>query len=104
MDLRATISIICAQLNDIYAFAAGVSGDVEQITAFFSDNLDRLKASRANLGNQVGTLFKGLKAVPCEEFHSYIIRKEEQYTDGTLSFTSQELANVAQQHYAIMKM
>ena len=65
--------------------------------------LERLKASGANLDDEVDILFKGLKAVPCEEFRNYISRKEEQYTDGTLSFTAQELVIVAQQRYALMK-
>ena len=69
---------------------------MEKITEFFSDNLDRLKASGATLDNEVYILFKGLKAVPCEEFQSYIGRKEELYTDRTLSITAQELAIVAQ--------
>ncbi len=72
MNLRATISIILAQLNNIDAYVAGVVGDVEKITELFTDNLDRLKASGANLNNEVDTLFKGLKAPPCEEFQSYI--------------------------------
>ena len=64
MDSRATISIIQAQLNNIDAYAAGVVGDVENITEFFTNNLERLKASGANHNNEVDTLFKGLKAVP----------------------------------------
>ena len=103
MDPRATISILHSQLNDIIAYAAGVSGDVEKITGFFSDNLECLQASGANLDNAVDTLFNGLKAVHCKEFQSYINRKEEQYTVGTLSFTAKELAIVAQQKYLIMK-
>ena len=39
MDSRAPISIIRAQLNDIGAYAAGVVGDVEKITEFFTNNL-----------------------------------------------------------------
>jgi hypothetical protein len=103
MDSRATISIIRAWLNDIDAYAARVTGNIEKITEFFTDNLDRLKASGANLDTEVDVLFKGLKVVPCEEFRNYINRKEEQYTDGTLSYTSKELAIVAQQRYALMK-
>ena len=75
MDSRATISIIRAQLNNFDAYAARVAGDVEKITKFFTDNLDRLKASGASLDDEVDTLFKGLKAVPCKEFRSYINRK-----------------------------
>ena len=41
--------------------------------------------------------------MPCKEFQSYINQKEEQYTDGTLSLTAQELAIVAQQRYVLMK-
>ena len=103
MKSRATISIICAQLNNIDAYAARVVGDVEKITEFFTNNSDWLKASRANLDNEVDTLFKGLKAVPCKEFCSYINRKEEQYTDRRLSLTAQELAIMAQQQFALMK-
>jgi len=103
MDSRATISIIRAQLNDIDAYAARVVGDVEKITEFFINNLDQLKVSGANLDNEVDTLFKGLNALPCKEFQSYINLKEEQYTDGTLSLTAQELAIVAQQRFALMK-
>jgi hypothetical protein len=33
---------------------------------------------------------------------NYISRKEEQYNDGTLSFTAHELVIVAQQRYALM--
>jgi hypothetical protein len=66
MDSRSTISILRSQLNDIDAYAAGVNGDVEKITEFFTDNLDRLNASRKNLDDEVDVLFKGLKAVPCE--------------------------------------
>ena len=103
MDSRSTISILRAQLNDINSYAAGVTGDVEKITEFFTDNLDQLKASGANLDDEVDILFKGLKAVPCKEFQSYINRKEELYTDGTMNLTAQELAIVAQQRFRLMK-
>jgi hypothetical protein len=103
MDSRSTISILRVQLNDIDSYAAGVTGDMEKITEFFTDNLTRLKASGANLDDEVDILFKGLRAVPCKEFQSYINCKEELYTDGTLTLTSQELAIVAQQRYRLMK-
>ena len=103
MDSRSTISILQAQLNDIDAYAARAVGDVEKIMEFFTDNLDRLKASGATLDDEVDILFKGLKAVPCEEFRSYIGWKEELYTGGTLSITAKQLSIVAQQRYALMK-
>ena len=78
MDSRATISIIRTRLNNFDAYAAGVNGDVEQITKFFTDNLERLKALGANLNDKVDVLFKGLMAVLCEVFCNYISRKEEQ--------------------------
>ncbi len=65
--------------------------------------MDRLKASEANLGDEVDILFKGLRAVPCKEFRSYINCKEELYTDGTLTLTAQDLAIVAQLLYRLMK-
>ena len=74
-----------------------MNGNVEQITGFFTGIFERLNAYGANLNNEVDILFKGLKAVPCKEFHSYIHRKEEQYTDGTLTLNTCELIIVAQQ-------
>ena len=76
---------------------------MEQITKFFTDNLERLKALGADLNDKVDVLFKSLKAISCEEFCNYIIRKEEQYTNGTLSFTAHKLFIVAQKQYALMK-
>ena len=76
---------------------------MEKITEFFTDNLDRLKVSGATLDDEVDIFFKGLKAVPCEEFQSYINQKEELYTDGTLSITAQEVSIVAQQQFSLMK-
>ena len=58
VDSRETISIICAQLNNIDAYAAGVNDDVEQITAFFTENLDWLKALGENLDDEVNTFSK----------------------------------------------
>ena len=84
MDSRENISIIRARLKDIDDHAAGVNGDVEQITKFFADNLERLKALGASLNDKEDVLFKGLKAVRCVKFCSYISRKEEQYTNETL--------------------
>ncbi len=68
MNSRSTISILRAQLNNIDSYAIGVTGDVEKITEFFTDNLDWLKASGANLDSEVDILFKGLRAVPCKKF------------------------------------
>ena len=102
MDSRSTIAILQAQLNNIDSYAAGVTGNVEKITKFFTDNLDRLKGSGENLADEVDILFKGLRAVPCEKFQSYINCKEELCTDGTLTLTVQDLAIVAQQRYRLM--
>jgi hypothetical protein len=49
-----------------------VNGNVEMITQFFTEHLEQLKAYGANLDNPMETLFKGLLAVPCEEFRRYI--------------------------------
>ena len=41
---------------------------MEKITEFFTDNLDWLKGSGENLNDEEDILFKGLKALPYEEF------------------------------------
>jgi hypothetical protein len=51
----------------------------------------------------MGILFKGLLAVPCEEFHHYISNKKNMYYDTSLTCTPKELVLMAQQEYMIMK-
>ena len=56
MDTRATISIIRAQLNGIEALKAVVTDNMGQITEFFTENLERLKAYGANTDDKVDVL------------------------------------------------
>ena len=49
---------------------------MEKITEFFNNNLDWLKESGANLNDEVDTLFKGLKAVPCKEFLATLTKRK----------------------------
>ena len=48
-------------------------------------------------------LFKGIRDVPCEEFHHYISDKENMYYDESLTLTPEELVLMAQQRYMLMK-
>ncbi len=56
-------------MNDIGAYAAEVEGNAEMITEFFTEHIEQLKAYGAILEDPMEILFKGLLAVPCEEFH-----------------------------------
>ena len=100
---RATIRAIRSQLNHIDDYAAEVEGNVEMITEFFTAHLRQLKTYGATLDNPMGILFKGLLAVPCEEFHHYISNKKNMYYDTSLTCTPKELVLMAQQEYMIMK-
>ena len=98
MDSRATISILQSKLNDIASYADGVSGDVEKITAYFTENVSRIKAAGASVSDPVDILFKGLLAVPCKEFCRYIGNKEDLYYEEILTFTAGELIIMAQKN------
>ena len=60
---------------------------MEMITEFFTEHLEQLKAYGAILDNPMEILFKGLLAVPCEEFHHYINDKKNRYYDESLTCT-----------------
>ena len=64
--------------------------NVEMITQFFTEHLEQLKDYGDNLDNPMDILLKGLLAVPCEEFHRYIINKEDMNYDGSLTLTPGE--------------
>ena len=84
-------------MNDIDAYAAEVEGNVEMITAFFTEHLGQLKAYGASLDNPMEILFKGLLAVPCKDFCQYIRDKKDMYNDESLTLTPKELVRMAQQ-------
>jgi hypothetical protein len=100
---RVTISAIRSRMNGIDAYAAEVEGNVEMITEFFTEHLGQLKAYGASLDSPMDILFKGLLAVPCEEFRRYIRDKEDMYYDESLTLTPEELIRMAQQRYMLMK-
>jgi hypothetical protein len=80
-----------------------VEGNVEMITEFFEEHLRYLKTYGAILDNPMEILFKGLLAVPCEEFHHYISDKKNMYYYESLTCTPEELVIMAQQEYMLMK-
>jgi hypothetical protein len=100
-----TIPAIRSRLDHIDTYAAEVEGNVEMITEFFAEHLGQLKAYGISLDNPMAMdiLFKGLLAVPCEEFHRYIIDKEDMYYDGSLTLTPGEFVIMAHQRYMLMK-
>ena len=102
-NLRTTIRAIRSQLNHIDGYAAEVEGNVEMITGFFTEHLRQLKTFGATLDNPMEILFKGLLAVPCEDFHHYISNKKNMYYDASLTCTPEELVLMAQQEYMLMK-
>ena len=100
---RVTIFNIQARLNDIETYAAELNSNVEMITELFTEHLEKLNAYGASLDNPVDILFKGLLAVPCEEFRRYISNKKDMYYDGSLALTPEELVIMAQKRYMLMK-
>jgi len=100
---RTTILTIKSRLDHIDDYAAEINGNVDMITEFFTEHLEQLKLYGAILDDPMDILFKGLRAVPCEEFHRYISNKENRYYGGSLTLTPKELVLMAQQKYMILK-
>jgi hypothetical protein len=76
---------------------------VEKITAYFTKNVSLIKAAGASVSDPVDILLKGLLAVLCKEFCSYIGNKEDLYHDESLTFTASKLSIMAQRKYMLMK-
>jgi hypothetical protein len=95
IDSVATLKTLRANLRELPAFCALVKGDVEMLHSFFNDNYSQIIARGATVDDPVDIIFAAYAAVPCSNFCSYIKRKHDGYTDGTLIISHDELILLA---------
>ena len=103
IDSVATSKTLRANLRELPAFCASVKGDIEMLHSYFDDNYSQIIARGATVDDPVDILFAAYAAVPCSNFRSYIKRKHDAYTDGTLIISHDELILLANNKFNLLK-
>ncbi len=78
-------------------------GDIELLHSYFDSNYTQIIASGATVDDPVDIFFSAYMVVPCNNFRSYIKRKQDAYTDGTLTLTHKELIVLATNKFNLLK-
>ena len=104
IDSVATTEALRANLRELPAYAASVSGNIDKINQYFDENHSQLIARGAKIDDPIGILFDAYRTVSCSHFKTYIIRKHEMYLDGELpTLTHEQLMAMATDKFTYLK-
>jgi hypothetical protein len=104
IDSVATTEALRANLRELPAYAASVSGDIDKFNQHFDKNYYQLIAQGDKINNPIGILFDAYRTVLCSHFKTYIIRKHEMYLDDELPMlTHEQLMAMATDKFTCLK-
>ena len=102
IDSVATTKTLRSNLREITTYCATVKGDIDLLHSYFDTNYSQIIARGATVDDPVDILFTAYSVVPCALFRLYIKNKADQYTDGTATFTHEELILLATNKYNLL--
>jgi hypothetical protein len=98
----ATTKMLCANLQELPTYCASVKGNIKMVHSYFDSNYSQIIARGATVDNPVDILFSAYAAIPCHNFHAYIRRKHDLYTDGSLTITHEALILLATNKFNLL--
>jgi hypothetical protein len=84
IDSVATTKTLRSNLRELPTYCSTIKGDIELLHSYFDSNYTQIIAHGATVDNPIGILTSVYMVVPCNNFRSYIKRKQDAYTDGSL--------------------
>ncbi len=102
IDTNATVSRIRTQLSSLDTYLPTIGHNICKMNDFVTSLHDALMARGETSNDLFGNLFKGYKAAFDRHFIAYIEKKEEDYEDGSLSITPQQLMTLAKNRYEVL--
>jgi hypothetical protein len=103
IDSVTTTETLCSNLRELPTYCSTIKGDIELLHSYFDSNYTQIITRGATVDNPVGILFSTYMVVPCKNFRSYIKRKQDAYTDGTLTLMHEELIMLATNKFNLLK-
>jgi hypothetical protein len=95
VETRAMVATLGRKLDDMAAIMRTVKSNVQEFNAEVETIVDALNARNAPVPELRTKLFTGYKSCGDSAFIKYIIRKEEEYEDGSSNLTATQLMQVA---------
>jgi hypothetical protein len=102
VETRATVGNILRQINSLTVVMELMNSNIELFNAAVEELIDGLNARRAPVPDLLTNLFAGYKCCNDTTFVKYINRKEDEYEDGTITLTGQQLMQMALEKYKNM--
>jgi len=102
IDYVATTKPLRSNLREITTYCATVKGNIELLHSYFDTNYSQIIACGITVNDPVDILFTAYSVVPCALFLLYIKNKADQYTDGTATFTQEELILLATNKFNLL--
>jgi hypothetical protein len=99
----ATTKTLRSNLRELPTFCSTIKGDIKLLHSYFDSNYTQIIACGAMVDNPVDIFFSAYMVVPCNNFRSYIKRKQDAYTDGTLTLAHKELIMLAINKFNLLK-
>jgi hypothetical protein len=101
VDTNATLRHLREQLSKLDQYAIRVNGDIEKLNQYAQDVLNSLNARGATTQDMIPNLFKAYEAVPDKIFRAYILKKKDDYDEGT-DMSSRHLMKLAENKYRML--
>ncbi len=79
-----------------------MKGNIELLHTYFDNNYSQIIARGASVDDPVNILFSAYAVVPCFKFRTYIEKKQDNNTDGSLKLTHEELILLATNKYNLL--
>jgi hypothetical protein len=102
IDSVVTTKTLHSNLKEILTYCATVKGNIELLHTHFDNNHSQITARGASVDNTIDILFSAYAVIPCFEFRSYIKQKQDNYSDGSLKLTHEELILLATNKYNLL--
>jgi hypothetical protein len=99
----ATTKTLRSNLRELPTFCSTIKGDIKLLHSYFDSNYTQIIACGATVDDPTDILFSTFMIVPFNNFRSYIKRKQDAYTDGTLTLTHKELIMLATNKFNLLK-
>jgi hypothetical protein len=103
IDSVAATKTLHSNLRELPTFCSTIKGDIELLHSYFDSNYTQIIARGAMVDDPIDILFLAYMVVPCNNFRSYIKRKQDAYSDGTLTLAHKELIMLATNKFNLLK-
>jgi hypothetical protein len=103
IDSDPTTKTLRSNLREMPTYCSTIKGDIELLHSYFGSKYTQIIACGAMVDNPIDILFSAYMVIPCNNFRSYIKRKQDAYTDGTLTLTHEDLIMLATNKFNLLK-